>query len=156
MDTVAGDDHRARGREQRFGDARHVGRRGAGDPVGQVARGRVEGVRGTNLSAHEPLALLPPVRGAVGFGWRDRFAVDIDMYARPTRLNPLDIPTAGYALLHLSVGANLRFFGRNVRGDMSLRNALDQRYKSFLSRYKEFAFDPGRNLIVRFSSGFID
>ena len=123
---------------------------------GLVARGRVEGVRGTNLTAHEPLALLPPVRGAVGFGWRDRFAVNIDMYARPTRLNPLDIPTAGYALLHLSVGANLRFFGRNVRGDMSLRNALDQRYKSFLSRYKEFAFDPGRNLIVRFSSGFID
>ncbi len=78
------------------------------------------------------------------------------MYARPKRLSPLDIPTAGYALLHLSIGANMRLFGRNVRGDMSLRNALNQRYKSFLSRYKEFAFDPGRNLIIRFSSGFVD
>src|SRR5216117_2940334 len=123
---------------------------------GLVARGRVEGVRGTNLTSHEPLPLLPPVRGTVGFGWRDRLAVDVDMYARPKRLNPLDIPTAGYALLHLSLGANRRLFGRNVRGDISLRNALSQRYKSFLSRYKEFAFDPGQNLMIRFSTGFVD
>jgi len=123
---------------------------------GLVARGRVEGVRGTNLTSHEPLPLLPPVRGTVGFGWRDRLAVDVDMYARPKRLNPLDIPTAGYALVHLSLGANRRLFGRNVRGDISLRNALNQRYKSFLSRYKEFAFDPGQNLIIRLSTGFVD
>jgi outer membrane receptor protein involved in Fe transport len=123
---------------------------------GLVARGRVEAVRGTNLTSHEPLPLLPPVRGAVGLGWRDRFAVDVDAYARPKRLNPLDIPTAGYALLHLSGGTDLKLFGRTMRLDVSLRNALNQRYKSFLSRYKEFAFDPGRNLIVRLSSGLVD
>jgi iron complex outermembrane receptor protein len=116
----------------------------------------VEAVRGTNLTSHEPLPLLPPVRGAVGLGWRDRFAVDVDAYARPKRLNPLDIPTAGYALLHLSGGTDLKLFGRTMRLDVSLRNALNQRYKSFLSRYKEFAFDPGRNLIVRLSSGLVD
>jgi iron complex outermembrane receptor protein len=119
-----------------------------------VARGRLEGVRGTNLTSHEPLPLLPPVRGTVGIGWRDRLGMDVDMYARPKRLNPLDIPTAGYALLHFSIGADRRMFGRNVRGVVSLRNALNQRYKSFLSRYKEFAFDPGRNLIIRLSTGF--
>jgi outer membrane receptor protein involved in Fe transport len=121
---------------------------------GLVARGSLEGVRGTNLTSHEPLPLLPPVRGTVGIGWRDRLGVDVDMYARPKRLNPLDIPTTGYALLHFSISANRRLFGRNVRGDLSLRNALNQRYKSFLSRYKEFAFDPGRNLIIRLSTGF--
>ena len=123
---------------------------------GLVARSRVEVVRGTNLAAHEPLPLLPPVRAAVGFGWRDRLSVDVDAYARPKRLNPLDIPTAGYALLHLGGGTDVRLFGRAMRLDISLRNALNQRYKSFLSRYKEFAFDPGRNLIVRLSSGFVD
>ncbi len=50
----------------------------------------------------------------------------------------------------------MRLFGRAMRLDISLRNALNQRYRSFLSRYKEFAFDPGRNLIVRLSSGFVD
>src|SRR5438046_710681 len=123
---------------------------------GLVARSRVEVVRGTNLTSHEPLPLLPPVRAAVGFDWRDRFSVDVDTYARPKRINPLDIPTAGYALLHLGGGTDVRLFGRAMRLDISLRNALNQRYKSFLSRYKEFAFDPGRNLIVRLSSGFVD
>ena len=123
---------------------------------GLVARSCVEVVRGTNLTSHEPLLLLPPVRAAVGFGWRDRFSVDVDAYARPKRLNSLDIPTAGYALLHLGGGTDVRLFGRAMRLDVSLRNALNQRYKSFLSRYKEFAFDPGRNLIVRLSSGFVD
>src|SRR3989441_174245 len=123
---------------------------------GLVARSRVEAVRGTNLTSHEPLPLLPPVRGSVGLGWRDRFSVDVDAYARPKRLNPLDIPTAGYALLHLGGGTEVRLFGRAMRLDIALRNALNQRYRSFLSRYKEFAFDPGRNLIVRLSSGFVD
>src|SRR6266545_882941 len=123
---------------------------------GVVARSRVEAVRGTNLTSHEPLPLLPPARATVGFGWRDRFSVDVDAYARPKRLNPLDIPTAGYALLHLGGGTELRLFGRAMRLDISLRNALNHRYKSFLSRYKEFAFDPGRNLIIRFSTGFVD
>src|SRR6266513_2213511 len=49
---------------------------------GLVARSRVEVVRGTNLTSHEPLPLLPPVRAAVGFDWRDRFSVDVDAYAR--------------------------------------------------------------------------
>jgi iron complex outermembrane recepter protein len=123
---------------------------------GFVARGRVEVVRGTNLTAHEPLPLLPPRRATLGLGWRDRFTMDVDAYARPDRPNPLDIPTAGYALVHLGGRADVRVFGRAMRLDISLRNALNQRYRSFLSRYKEFALDPGRNLIVRISSGYVD
>ena len=123
---------------------------------GFVARGRFETVRGTNLSASEPLPLMPPRRVTLGLGWRDRVNVEIDGFATPTRLNPLDIPTDGYALLNLGGGTNLRLFGREMRLDIGLRNALNARYKSFLSRYKSFAYDQGRNLIVRLSSGFID
>ncbi|HTI03858.1 MAG TPA: TonB-dependent receptor [Gemmatimonadales bacterium] len=123
---------------------------------GIVAHGRVEAVRGTNLSAHEGLPLLPPRRASVGVRLRDRFSIDVDAYARPAHPNPLDIPTAGYALVHLGGGADVRLFGRAMRLDVVLRNALNKEYKSFLSRYKEFAFDPGRNLIVRLTSGFVD
>jgi len=123
---------------------------------GLVARSRVEGVRGTNLSAHEPLPLLPTLRAAVGLRWRDRFDVDVDAYDRARRINPLDIPTPGYALLNVDGGADVRLFGRVMRLDIAMRNVLNQRYRSFLSRYKGFAFDPGRNLIVRLSSGFVD
>ncbi len=121
-----------------------------------MARGRFETVRGTNLSASEPLPLMPPRRVTLGLGWRDRVNVEIDGFATPTRLNPLDIPTDGYALLNLGGGTNLRLFGRDMQLDIGLRNALNARYKSFLSRYKSFAYDQGRNLIVRLSSGFID
>jgi outer membrane receptor protein involved in Fe transport len=37
--------------------------------------------------------------------------------------------------------------------DVSIRNAFNKRYRSFLSRYKTFADDPGRNVIFRFSTG---
>jgi outer membrane receptor protein involved in Fe transport len=123
---------------------------------GIIATGRVEAVRGTNLTSHEPLPLLPPRRGSVGFRWRDQVRLDVDVHARPNRLNPLDIPTAGYTLVNADVGRDVRLFGRAVRADLSLRNLLNTRYKSFLSRYKEFAFDPGFNAILRLSTGLVD
>jgi outer membrane receptor protein involved in Fe transport len=41
-----------------------------------------------------------------------------------------------------------------LRVDLELRNALDKKYANFLSRYKTYALDPGRNLTLRLSTGF--
>jgi outer membrane receptor protein involved in Fe transport len=38
--------------------------------------------------------------------------------------------------------------------DVQLRNAFDKEYANFLSRYKTYALDPGRNFIVRLSAAF--
>ena len=123
---------------------------------GFIASGRVEAVRGTNLTSHEPLPLLPPRRASVEFRWREQLRLGVDAYAKPDRLNSLDIPTAGYALVNAGVGRDVRLAGRVVRVDLSGRNLLNTRYKSFLSRYKEFAFDPGVNVMLRLSTGFVD
>ena len=123
---------------------------------GFVASGRIEAVRGTNLTSHEPLPLLPPRRASIEFRWRDQLRLGVDAFAKPDRLNPLDISTAGYTLVNAGVGRDVRLAGRAVRVDLSLRNLLNTRYKSFLSRYKEFAFDPGFNAILRLSTGFVD
>ena len=123
---------------------------------GFTARARVDGVRGTNLSAHEPLPLVPPLRTGVTLAWRDALEVDVDAYARQTRPNPLDIQTAGYTLVHVSAGRAITLFGRPMRLDVAVRNLFNASYRSFLSRYKEFALDPGRNLIVRLSAGDVD
>ncbi|HWC74904.1 MAG TPA: TonB-dependent receptor, partial [Gemmatimonadales bacterium] len=123
---------------------------------GLIARGRIEAVRGTNLAAHEPLPLMPPLRGSVALSLRDRLGVEVEGYAKQTRLNPLDVPTAGYGLLNLFGGGDVRALGRPWRIDVTLHNALNKRYRSFLSRYKEFADDPGRNLTFRLSTGFVD
>ena len=123
---------------------------------GFIASGRVEAVRGTNLTSHEPLPLLPPRRASVEFRWHDQLRLGVDAYAKPDRLNPLDIPTGAYALVNAGIGRDVRLGGRVVHLDLSGRNLLNTRYKSFLSRYKEFAFDPGVNVILRLSTGFID
>jgi len=123
---------------------------------GITARTRVDAVRGTNLTAHEPLPLVPPLRAGIGLGWRDALEIDVDTYARQDRPNPLDIPTPGYTLVHVSAGREVTLFGRVMRLDVAVRNLFNASYRSFLSRYKEFALDPGRNIIVRLSAGDVD
>jgi outer membrane receptor protein involved in Fe transport len=123
---------------------------------GLVVRTNFDAVRGTNLTAHEPLPLVPPRRGGIGIEWRDRVGIDVESYARQDRPNPLDTQTAGYTLVHLTGGSEVRLLGRAMRLDVALRNVLNTRYRSFLSRYKGFALDPGRNLIVRLSTGDVD
>jgi outer membrane receptor protein involved in Fe transport len=123
---------------------------------GFTARARLDGVRGTNLTAHEPLPLVPPLRTGVTLVWRDAVQLDVDTYARQDRPNSLDIQTAGYTLVHVSASREITLFGRAMRLDVGMRNAFNTSYRSFLSRYKEFALDPGRNLIIRLSAGDVE
>jgi outer membrane receptor protein involved in Fe transport len=41
-----------------------------------------------------------------------------------------------------------------VRLDVRVRNLADTRYRSYLSRYKGFALDTGRNILVRLTAEF--
>ena len=121
-----------------------------------TVRARLDGVRGTNLATHQWLPLMPPLRGGVGVEWQGRVGADVEAYAKQRELNPLDVATGGYTLLHLNAGTTTMLLGRVVRIDVALRNALNTRYHDFLSRYKEFALDPGRNLILRLSTGDVE
>ena len=123
---------------------------------------RADAVRGTNRATGDPLPLLPPARVALGaelhriaFGWADRTyaGAEVEVTTRQTRLNPLDIPTGGHTLLNLSAGIVRPLFGRVCHVDITVRNATNVSYRSFLSRYKEFALDPGRNVVLRISLG---
>ena len=123
---------------------------------------RADAVRGTNRATGDPLPLLPPARVALGaelhriaFGWADRTyaGAEVEVTTRQTRLNPLDIPTGGHTLLNLSAGIVRSLFGRVCHVDITVRNATNVSYRSFLSRYKEFALDPGRNVVLRISVG---
>ena len=125
-------------------------------------RARADAVRGTNQATREPLPLVPPARAALGaelhrtgVGWADRAyaGAEIEVASRQTRLNPLDVPTGGYTLLNLSAGFVRPMLGRIGRVDIAVRNATDVSYRGFLSRYKEFALDPGRNVVLRLSLG---
>ncbi len=122
---------------------------------------RADAVRGTNLQTDEPLPLVPPPHltvgadvhaGRLGGLTRAHAGADLDIALKPTRRSPLDLPTDGYALVNLSVGSTVTLAGRALRLDLEVRNLFDTAYKSFLSRYKEFALNPGRNVLLRVSA----
>ena len=125
-------------------------------------RARADAVRGTNRATNQPLPLVPPARAALGaelhgsgLSWADYAyaGAEVEVATRQTRLNPLDIPTGGYTLLNVSAGFVRPLFGRTGQVDLAVRNATNVSYRSFLSRYKEFALDPGRNVVLRISLG---
>ena len=60
------------------------------------------------------------------------------------------LPTAGYALLSLEAGTTgAKIFGREATLSMSVNNALDTRYRDYLSRYRLFVNDAGRDVVFR-------
>jgi iron complex outermembrane recepter protein len=125
--------------------------------------GRYDVVRGTNEDTDSPLPLIPPARTTfeadvhgTGLGWAERAhaGLDVEIMAEQTRLGQFDTPTDGYTLLGLAGGVAGHFGAHPIRLDVRVRNLTDKRYKSFLSRYKSFALDPGRNILVRLTAEF--
>ncbi|MEP6906308.1 MAG: hypothetical protein ABI875_09485, partial [Gemmatimonadales bacterium] len=107
----------------------------------------------------EPLPLMAPARTAGGIDfhvnptWATSFFTggEAEYVARQNRPGPDDFVTGSYTLLNFDVGVEKSLRGRPTRLELGVRNAADTRYRSFLSRYKEFALEPGRNIIIRVS-----
>jgi outer membrane receptor protein involved in Fe transport len=125
-----------------------------------LLKGRYDLVRGTNRDLDEPLPLMPPQRGSVGAEYRFRsgwagnafISGEVEHTMKQDRPNSQDVVTDGYTLVNFDVGIQQRLFGRAARIDLGLRNITNTSYRDFLSRYKEFALDPGRNIILRIST----
>ncbi len=115
-------------------------------------------VRGTNQTVDEPLPLMPPrsvTGGAEVHGaWPSTedwtfVGAEVQTVAKPDRLNPFDVPVDGYTLVNVSAGWRGEWMGREAGVDLRVRNAANTSYKDFLSRYKAFALNPGRDVVLR-------
>jgi iron complex outermembrane recepter protein len=123
-------------------------------------------VRGDNLTVDVPLTFIPPLRVVYGVrlerghehergGVRaPYFTASAETNARQARLDPRDVGPPGYTTLTLGGGFSRLTPRGALTVDVTLRNALDVQYRSFMSRYKEFAYGPGRALVLRISTGF--
>lgn len=125
--------------------------------------GAYDFVRGTNQETDEPLPLMPAPRGRIeaelhsqSLSWADRafLSPEVELVARQTRLNPLDYPTDGYTLLNVTAGVQTRVAGHPTDVSLHIHNATNREYKDFLSRYKEFALSPGRNVVLSVETEF--
>ena len=126
-------------------------------------RATADYTNGQNTTTDTPLPFIPPFRatysarleGGEG-GWLERpyFSVGGESNSKQTRVDAEDFAPPGYTLVNLGGGFVVPAGRTHVAFDFQLRNALDKEYASFLSRYKTYAPDPGRNFIVQVSTEF--
>jgi iron complex outermembrane receptor protein len=135
-------------------------------PAGWVAQATGTAVRGRNVVRAEPLFDMPADRLAVqlrregegGVWGRWRLGVGAQLVRRQDGVpsgTVYTLPTAGYALAQLEGGATgMTVVGRRMDLSVSVANALGVRYRDYLSRYRLFVNDPGRDVVVRLSFPF--
>lgn len=125
--------------------------------------GRFDYVHGEVRGSGDPLPLIPPPRGVLGaeaawqeLSWADRFqvGVEFELVARKHRLASEEFSTAGYVLLACGAELNRVLMGREWEVSLRVNNLLDKRYRDFLSRYKEFADNPGRDVRLKVGTSF--
>jgi iron complex outermembrane receptor protein len=153
------------------GDARFVGFEASLDwhPVSWVElHAGADYVRAQNRTLDQPLPWIPPFRASYGVRLlRPALGPLVDGYfsaggesnTRQSRLDPNELSPGleappGYTLVNLGAGFAIPTPARRISVDFMLSNLFDKEYTRFLSRYREYALDQGRNFTVRVSTEF--
>jgi iron complex outermembrane receptor protein len=121
-------------------------------------------VRGQNTTTDQPLPFIPPFRLNYGVRWERgseertvrSFYVDLggETNAEQGRLDPEDFAPEGYTIANAGAGVALGVGQQVFNVDLAARNLFDTRYANFMSRYKAYAPDPGRNVTLRLTWQF--
>lgn len=118
-------------------------------------------VRGDNVTDSEPLILMPADRlrafvryeAASLLGMTDVFAEASSTLVRTQDRFPANVdyaaPPRGYVLFDCAVGGYVETFGTRLSWNVSVRNIANTAYRDYLSRYRYFTDDPGRNVVLR-------
>jgi iron complex outermembrane receptor protein len=65
------------------------------------------------------------------------------------------LPTVGYALFNVELGAAaVHVFGRPLEASLAARNVFNTAYRDYLTRYRLFVDDPGRDVVLRITVPF--
>lgn len=133
-------------------------------PMGRFFRWdlQIAFTRGYNLQTNQPLLFMPADRGRIALHCHldsilgiDTFYADVALNAvRRQTLVPRDVfdyapPPPGYATVNVRVGGELIVFTTRLSIMLDITNVLNTPYRDYLSRYRYFALDPGRNLTFR-------
>ncbi len=123
-------------------------------------------VRGRNTEERQPLYQMPSTRFIAGLsfhlptggrlldagvGLEGRFVLRQDNF--PEGIDYAD-PPAGYNLFDLDLHAEIAVADQPVRVQFGIRNLFNQRYRDYLSRFRYFIDNPGRNVTFGMSIPF--
>lgn len=114
-------------------------------------------VRGTHRGTGDPLPFIPPLRGAVGVRYeRPLFFLGAgwEGAAAQERLGEFESRTPGYGLWNATAGIRWTALGKLHTITLQGRNLTDAAWWDHLSRIKEVAPQPGRNLQLLYRLSF--
>ncbi len=125
-------------------------------------------VRGTNITDAEPLIFMPADRVRVFtrfeapslFGMENVFVEAASLLVRTQDRFPQNadyaLPPPGYVLFDVSLGSAVEALGARFSWSIAARNLANTPFRDYLSRYRYFTDDAGRNVILRLSVPFGD
>ena len=123
-------------------------------------------VRGRDTAENQPLYQMPPARFIAGLdfrlptagrlleagiGFEGRFVLRQEDF--PEGIDFAD-PPAGYNLFDVLLHAELDLADQPVRMQFGVHNLFNKRYRDYLSRFRYFTDDPGRNVTFGMSIPF--
>ncbi|MBA2669512.1 MAG: TonB-dependent receptor, partial [Gemmatimonadetes bacterium] len=116
-------------------------------------------VRGTRRGddGDVPLPMIPPLHGSVGARYDATsyfLGLSLEGAAQQSRTGEFESRSAGYSLLHSAGGIRWTAWGRLNTLTLQANNVLDTAWRDHLSRIKEVAPQPGRNLQLLYRVGF--
>lgn len=125
-------------------------------------------VRGMNITDEEPLIFMPADRARVFmrleapslWGMENVFVEAASLLVRRQDRFPKNVdytvPPDGYVLFDVSAGSSVEWLGTRFSWNVSVRNLMNTAFRDYLSRYRYFTDDAGRNVILRLSVPFGD
>ena len=123
-------------------------------------------VRGRDSAEDQPLYQMPPTRFIAGLdfhlstdgrlleagiGFEGRFVMRQSNF--PDGIDYAD-PPAGYSLFDVHLDAELALADHPVRMQLHVHNLFNKRYRDYLSRFRYFIDDPGRDVTFSLSIPF--
>ncbi len=106
-------------------------------------------VEGKRRDTNEYLPLIPPLRAILGIEYRTsryNFGFEVKLVSAQNKLAPGETRTPGYGIVNLHFGLRLPFAGVAHEINLNVENLTNKTYYDHLSRIKDFAPMPGRNI----------
>lgn len=128
----------------------------------------IASVRGDHYDPDQPVYGMPPDRLQVDLRYlvpdlrikaiqHTELHLGLQAVSEHDNLLPeqdLTPPPPGYVLVDARLSTELHVFGGRILTSLEVQNLLNTTYKDYLSRYRYFAHDPGRNFVARLSIPF--
>ncbi len=124
----------------------------------------VDIVRGDNDATNSPLPLMPAdrVKGSIRFQTNELSSSILNPYAefeikgiaKQNRIAEYETESAGYGVVDWSAGFEIPAGSERIAVDFGVNNLLDKSYRDHLSRYKDYADNPGVSAYLKLAVPF--